>query len=356
MAGLQRGILTADQEVQEAVEKEGLLHDNLEEVLKAGRRARDLVKQILAFSRQSSQERQTIQINNIIKEALKLLRASLPSTIEIQQDIRSDSLVLADPTQIHQILMNLCANAAHAMREKGDLLEVSLTDVVLDSDDLASQLDINPGKYLKLTVSDTGSGMTQDVLERIFDPFFTTKRREEGTGMGLSVVHGIVKSHGGAITVYSEPGEGSTFDVFLPAAEQVTKLETEPDIALPTGNERILFVDDEPSIVDLFKKWLRALGYEVVTRTSSVKALELFKDEPDRFDLVITDMTMPNLRGDRFAKEILKIRSDMPIILYTGFSEEISEEKAKGMGIKAFAMKPISHLDIAKTIRQVLDY
>ena len=335
-------------------EKGTLLQRNLGEVRKAGIRAKNLIQQILTFSRQADQEQKPIYIKLLAKEALKLLKASLPSTIEIRQRIQSNSTVLSDPTQIHQVLMNLCTNAGHAMREDGGILEVSLTDEELDADFTARQGEMTPGSYIKLAVSDTGHGMPPDLLEKIFDPYFTTKEVGEGTGMGLSVVHGIVKNCGGTITVYSELGEGTTFNVFLPIIE--TKIE--PQIAaekpLPTGTERILFVDDEETLVDIGRQMLESLGYEVVTRTSSIEALELFKAQPDNFDLIITDMTMPNMMGDKLARAVMGMRSDIPIILCTGYSARISEEEAKEMGIKAFVMKPLLIRDLTETVRRVL--
>jgi PAS domain S-box-containing protein len=332
------------------------LKESLKEVMNAGRRARDLVKQILAFSRKGEQERIPVQISPIVKEALKLLRSSLPTTIEIRQDIESDTgIVEADPTQIHQVLMNLCANAGFAMREEGGVLEVGLINLELD--DIVTSLypNMDPGSYLRLTVSDTGHGMTPEVLERIFDPYFTTKEKGEGTGLGLSVVHGIVKAHGGTITAYSEPGKGSTFHVYFPRVEREATTEPEATESIPTGHESILFIDDEASLVEIGKQMLEHLGYEVVTRTSSLEALELFRAKPDEFDLVITDMTMPNMTGDKLAKELMQIRPDIPIILCTGFSGRITEEKAKGIGIRAFVMKPLVMQDLAKTVRKAMD-
>ncbi|MEA1970164.1 MAG: ATP-binding protein, partial [Thermodesulfobacteriota bacterium] len=337
------------------VEKGTSLQTNLQEVLKAGIRAKDLVQQILTFSRQTDHEQGPVQVSLMVKEALKLLRATLPTTIEIQQDIQSNSAVLGNPTQIHQILMNLCTNAGHAMQKDGGILEVSLVNVEVDADFAARHLDMSPGPHLRLTVSDTGYGIEPAIMERMFDPFFTTKEKGEGTGMGLSVVHGIVKDYGGAITVYSEPGSGSTFNVFLPVFEGEVRLETKIEEPLPHGNERILFIDDELAIVDIGRQMLERLGYEVVTRTSSIEALELFRAKPDRFDLVITDMTMPKMTGEEIAREIMLIRPDIPVILCTGFSEKMTAEKAKAKGVKAFLMKPIVMSVTAGTVRQVLD-
>ncbi len=337
------------------VEKGTSLHENLQEVLKAGIRARDLVQQILTFSRQSEHEQGPVHVSLMVKEALKLLRATLPTTIEIQQDIQSNSAVLGNPTQLHQILMNLCTNAGYSMKEKGGILEVTLTNVELDSAFTSQHDEMMPGPYIKLSVRDTGYGMSPDILERMFDPFFTTKEKGEGTGMGLSVVHGIVKDCGGAFTVYSKPGSGSTFNVFLPVFEGEAKLETKTEEPLPHGNERILFIDDELAIVDIGRQMLERLGYEVVTRTSSIEALELFRAKPDRFDLVITDMTMPKMTGEEMAREIMLIRPDIPVILCTGFSATMTADKAKAMGVKAFLMKPIVMSVTAGTVRQVLD-
>ncbi|MBC8462651.1 MAG: PAS domain S-box protein [Deltaproteobacteria bacterium] len=329
----------------------------LKEVQKAGNRAKDLVNQILTFSRQSKQELLLVQIRPIVKEALKLLRASLPTTIEIHQKLESDlGTVEADPTKLHQVLMNLCTNAAHAMRENGGILEVSLTKVDMDADAAARHRDIRPGPYLKLTVSDTGHGMAPEVLERIFDPYFTTKEKGKGTGLGLSVVHGIVKDHRGAITVESELGKGTTFHILLPRMDHAKEVAVEPEsrLGIPTGHERILFIDDEQVLVDLGKQMLELLGYEVITRTSSIEALELFRAQPNKFDLVITDMTMPNMTGEKLAKELMKIRPNIPIILCTGFSEQITEKESKEIGIREFAMKPLVMRDLAKSIRKVL--
>ncbi len=332
---------------------------SLKQVQKAGNRAKDLVNQILAFSRQSKQELLLVQISPIVKEALKLLRASLPTTIEIRQKIETNlGTVEADSTKVHQVLMNLCTNAAHAMRENGGILEVSLTKVDIDTDASAQHPDIRPGPYLKLTVSDTGHGVAPEMLERIFDPYFTTKEKGEGTGLGLSVVHGIVKDHRGTITVESELGEGTAVHIFLPRMEHAKEAAVETEESrlggTPTGHERILFIDDEQALVDIGKQLLELLGYEVTTRTSSIEALELFQAQPNKFDLVITDMTMPNMTGEKLAKELMIIRRDIPIILCTGFSEQITEKEAKEIGIREFVMKPLVMRDLAKSIRKVL--
>ena len=341
----------------DGVPEDGVTRSNLREVLKAANRAKGLVQQILTFSRQSEQERKPLKIQSIIKETLKLLRASLPSTIEITQNVDKECRpIMADPTQIHQVLMNLCTNAYHAMREKGGVLGVTLMEVDIDSGDLTSDLDPNPGPYLKLVVSDTGHGMERLVMERIFDPYFTTKGPAEGIGMGLAVVHGIVRNHGGYITVYSEPGKGTAFHVYLPRIESGAILsETVSTELAPKGKEHILIVDDEEQIVHMVRLLLESIGYHVTARTSSVEALEAFHTEPERFDLVITDQTMPNMTGTELAQKLMGIRSDIPIILFTGFSEVITEEKAKSIGIREYVMKPVVKTEIARTIRRVLD-
>ena len=330
-------------------------HQNLQEVLKAGNRARDLVKQILTFSRQTEQELKPVQINQIVRETLKLLRASLPTTVTIAQQIESDSAVLADPTQIHQVIMNLCTNAAHALRDNGGQLKIDLSDVMLDGSFIEQHPYLSPGGFIKLSIADDGHGMEKSILDRIFDPFFTTKERGEGTGMGLAVVLGIIKSHGGTITVDSEVGKGSVFDVFLPVIKREVDHEVRTKAPIPTGTERILFIDDEKALVDLGRQILERLGYTVTVRTSSVEALELFMEHPEKFDLVITDMTMPNMTGDDLAGKLLNVRTDIPIILCTGYSEKISREKAQSLGIKEFILKPIVMRELARIVRSVLD-
>ena len=339
------------------IDKGSELNENLEEVFKAGKRAKDLVRQILAFSRQSEEERTPIQMSPIVKEAIKLLRASLPSTINIRQDIKSDlSNVMADPTQIHQIVMNLCTNAAHAMDEKGGELKISLSQVELGSEDSGHYVDMIPGHYLKLTVSDTGYGISPANIGLVFDLYFTTKEIGEGTGLGLSVVHGIVKSLGGEITVESKPGKKTVFTVYIPAIQIIPSQEktAEPE-PLPIGKERILFIDDEPVVAKIGKMALEPLGYDVEVRTSSIEALELVRVHPERFDLIITDMTMPQMTGDELTKELIKIRPDIPVILCTGFSNKMSKEQALRIGVRAFIMKPFVIGDLAATVRKVLD-
>jgi PAS domain S-box-containing protein len=336
------------------IPKGSALQNNLQQVLKAGGRAKDLVRQILTFSRQRENELVPVKVSLIVNEALKLLRASLPTTIKMRHHIKSYLAVLTDPTNIHQVLMNLCTNASFAMQEEGGVLEVSLSDVDLDADFAKQHPDVKPGKFIRLIVSDTGYGMSPEVSERIFDPFFTTKKMGQGTGMGLSVVHGIVKSHGGTIIVESSPGKGSAFSVFLPAIEsEVTDQVDQAQLAL-TGNERILFVDDEDFQADIGKRMLERLGYRVTAKTNSVEALDLFRQTPDEFDLVITDMTMPDMTGDVLARKLISIRPDIPIIVCTGYSARINPDIIKEIGIKEMAMKPVVMKDIAQMIHRVL--
>ena len=328
----------------------------LEQIIKACDRAKNLVNHILTFSRQSDQERKPVDIGIIVKEALKLLRASLPSTISISSDIPSNSnTVLADPTQIHQIMMNLSTNAAHAMREKGGVMKISLEGVDIDSIALSSTPSLKPGTYVRLIVSDTGHGIDPAVIDRIFDPFYTTKKPGEGTGLGLSVMYGIVKSHGGTISVYSEPGIGTNFKVYLPRIETSAAIETKSIELIPGGQEHILFVDDEEVLAEIGREMLQYVGYTVTSRTSSIEALEAFRAQPSRYDMVITDMTMPNMTGVALAREIHRVRSDIPIIICTGFSEFINEAEAGRLGIQKLIMKPLFMKDLALAIRDVLD-
>ncbi|HAJ25697.1 MAG TPA: hypothetical protein DCG53_00355 [Syntrophus sp. (in: bacteria)] len=335
---------------------ERLRQDDLKQYLQACERATSLVSQILTFSRISAVDKKPLNIGYIVKEAVKLLRSTIPTTIEVKQRIDSKSIiVLANHTQIHQIMMNLCTNAAHAMRKKGGVMKIKLTPFESASDSPLRSLDLPPGSYLKLEVSDSGYGIDPANMNRIFDPFFTTKGASEGTGLGLSVVYGIVKSHGGAITVDSVPGSGSTFTVYIPAIRhQEAKAETETEV-IRRGDEGILFVDDEPMLSALGRDMLQRSGYKVTDCIDSVQALEMFTDNPNAYDLIITDMTMPCLTGIDLAKEIWKIRPETPVILCTGHSDLIDEEQAKKEGIRRFIMKPLRHKELARTVRDVLD-
>jgi len=329
---------------------------SVDQIVKASKRARDLVKQILTFSRKSEHGKNALKLTPLIKETFKLLRGSLPSTIHMKLDLRAASdAVIGDPSQIQQILMNLAANAAHAMQERGGSLLVALSDAAFTRPDKMPDADMEPGRYVKLRVKDTGTGMTEEVQKRIFEPFFTTKEASHGTGMGLAVVYGIVKSHGGAISVESRAGEGSTFTVFLPCAKVPAKEEQERAGTVPGGTERILFVDDEPAVLEMTRQVLQRLGYDVVAAAGGSEALKAFTREPQRFDLIITDQTMPDLTGIEIAKKMLKMRKDMPIILITGYSETLSKERALAAGIREFLMKPLSKETLAGTVRRVLD-
>jgi signal transduction histidine kinase/ActR/RegA family two-component response regulator len=334
---------------------ESFLRRNMEQVLQAGMRAKRLVQQILAFSRQSDQELRPVQLKKIIVEACELLRASLPSTIAIHTRIQTNAFTMSDPTQMHQVLMNLCTNAGHAMRERGGTLAIELREADNPEGWRAQHPELSAEAYVSLTVRDTGHGIPEQLIERIFDPFFTTKEHTEGTGMGLAVAHGIVKSHKGLITVESRPGEGTTFTILLPQIVSPDPGQRQVSADLRTGSESILFVDDEAMLVDLSTQLLKRLGYNVTACTSSREALQRFKDAPDAFDLVITDMTMPQMTGKEMAAEMLRRRADLPIILCTGFSEIITEEAAKQAGIRAFIMKPIIMQELADAIRSVLD-
>ncbi|MDK9708098.1 MAG: transporter substrate-binding domain-containing protein [Desulforhopalus sp.] len=331
----------------------------LEEILRASVRARDLVKQILAFSRQAESTKITLQPSLLIKEAVKILRPSLPATIELRQNIeKSDITILADPTQLNQIVINLCTNAFHAMEEKGGVMEISLKSVVLTALDLIREPQIQPGTFVRLSVVDSGTGIAPELRDKIFDPYFTTKETGRGTGMGLAIVHGIVKESGGFISCYSESGQGTAMHVFLPEAADAMPTETGGKVdeaSFPGGHERILFIDDEPMIAEMSKVLLESLGYQVMTLTDSTAALAVFRESPEKFDLVITDQTMPVLTGGELAEELLRIRPDVPIILCSGYSSTMTKEKAALMGIKEFALKPLVKQEIAALIRRVLD-
>ncbi|MEW6519288.1 MAG: transporter substrate-binding domain-containing protein [Thermodesulfobacteriota bacterium] len=329
---------------------------NLRKVLKAGFRARDLVKQILAFSRQANIDPIQLRPASIIKEGIKLLRSSIPATIEIHEDIDpATGVILADPTQLHQIIMNLSANAFHAMEEKGGRLTISLRQVELGRENLVNEPGVSAGTFARLIVQDTGTGIDPTIRNNIFDPYFTTKEPGKGTGMGLAIVHGIIKNSGGFITVDSEPGKGAAFKIFLPVVQEEMPSEQEMLDGIPSGKEKILFVDDEVQIADSSKMLLERLGYTVTVRKSSLEALETFHNQPDEFDLVITDQTMPGMTGTELARLMLRVRPDLPILLCTGYSSTITEAEARLLGIREFAFKPISIKRLAGLIRQVLE-
>jgi PAS domain S-box-containing protein len=354
-------IITCTEMARDDVPEGSPVRELLDVVLKSSYRGRNLVRQILTFSCQVEQERQPVRVERVIQECLKLLRASFPTSITIRHTIcAAPGTVLADPTQIHQIIMNLCTNSGHAMHDNGGILEIGLTNLDLDSAAVSGFPDLPSGRYLKLSVQDTGHGMDQATMERIFDPFFTTKIRGEGTGLGLSVVHGIVKNHGGSITVNSEPGKGTCFHIFLPRTDDLESAPMEA-LQLPPlqGQERILFVDDEEDLLFAGKKMLERLGYRVEACRDGNEALTAFRLEPHGFDLVITDQTMPHMTGTELAKAILGIREDMPVILCTGFGhashEFATREGQESLGIRELALKPFERAEMAKLIRRVLD-
>ncbi len=343
--------------VQEDLPPESQDARYLQKVLIAAYRGRDLVQQILAFSRKSALTRKPLSLYPIVKETVQLLRAAVPSTIEIQLKIKTEKdTIFATASEFQQVLMNLATNASFAMKEKGGVLEISVANVDLGSDPIMLDIDIEPGEYVQLAVSDTGSGMTPEVIKRVFEPFFTTKGVGEGTGMGLAVVYGIVKSLGGILSVESEPGSGSTFRVYLPVVRPDERPEIGEAQRMPKGGaERILFIDDEEFLVEWGKVTLENLGYTTVAMTDSAEALAIFTADPSRFDLVILDQTMPKLTGLQFARKILAMRNDIPIILYTGYSDNVSPEKAQDAGIKEFLMKPLGKKKLAEVVRRTLD-
>ncbi|BBO80518.1 hypothetical protein DSCO28_10840 [Desulfosarcina ovata subsp. sediminis] len=340
----------------EDIPKNSVEHGYIKEIYKAGNRASDLVKQILAFSRRSEHKLIPVQIQKILREALKLSRSTIPTSVEIVDEIQDDcAMVLADPTQIHQIAMNLITNAYHAVDKHGGQIMVRLAEAANDDGDRSAQ-PIESIRYAVLSVADTGCGIDPSILDKIFEPYFTTKEKGKGTGLGLSVVYGIIKEHGGDIKVHSDVGKGTTIKVFLPLIMDSSDLlpDKEAETA-QTGTEKILLVDDDEIIAALEKQILERLGYDVNIRTSSVEALEAFRANPNLYDLVITDMTMPNMTGDQLTRQLISIRPGIPIIICTGFSEKINAESARAMGVKGFLMKPVVKMEMARMVRQILD-
>ena len=330
--------------------------DCLEEIRTASLRAKDVVRQIMSFSRKTPATRKPIQISAIFQESLKLMRATIPTNIEIRQEILcNNEMILANPTEINQILMNLCSNSVHAMEGDTGVLKVRLETTVLDGHSAARYNGLTSGEYVKLTVKDSGSGIDPTLIGLVFDPYFTTKDVDKGLGMGLAVVYGIVKKHDGVIRVNSNVGKGTTVEVLFPISKETTQIEKEISNELPRGTERILFVDDEASLVKLVTQMLERQGYDVVGKTSSAEALKLFQEESKKFDLVITDMAMPDMTGDRLAQELIKIRPTIPVIICTGHSDRMNEEKAIQSGIAAYTMKPLVKTDLVNTVRRVLD-
>jgi len=342
--------------VLQDVPEDSVAYRNQQEVLIAANRARELVKQILTFGREGEESKKPLKISSITREAVRTFSSSLPENIELRENIEAkSSLIMANVIHIHQILMNLCTNASHAMSQKGGLLEVSLTDIDFESDTTIGNTQIKQGQYVKLKISDTGCGMSHEIMERIFEPFFTTKEVGKGTGMGLSVVHGIVKKCDASIVVQSEVGQGTAFSIFFPRIQ--TDNEKMPEQKSEGKYKgRILLVDDEEVMVDVTKQILERLEYKVTGKTSSVEALDLFKAESDKFDLVITDHRMPKMKGTKLAQELLSVKPDIPIILCTGFSEDIGKEEAINMGIKEYLMKPVTNQDLSEAIEKILSH
>jgi len=339
-----------------AVPKGNPARYHLEQVENACVRAKDMVMQIIGFTGRSEQKLEPLNIGLVTKEFLRFLRSSLPTTIKIKQNISAEEdRVMADLTQINQMLMNLCSNSYHSMKKKGGVLEINVLNIDLDLDDLALYGDLSPGKYLLITITDTGQGIKPEIMEKIFDPFFTTKSKKKSNGMGLAMVHGIVKNHGGVITTQSNIGKGTVFNVFLPCIQNDKALKKTITKTPPTGNEKILFVDDDKAIVDAGKRILERMGYRVSTATGGIEALKFFSSEKNPFDLIITDMTMPDLTGVELAKKIFSINPDASIVLCTGYSTMITPARAKNIGFKDFLLKPVTKHKIAETIRNVID-
>ena len=329
---------------------------SLKAIHQASIRAKDMVRQLLAFSRKSDEETRLLNMTPIVKESMKMLRSAVPTSVEFKQHISGDVCnILGDAAQINQIMMNLVTNASHAMSQEGGLLEVTLEKIMLQEEKTCFDWVLTPGPYVRLKVRDTGEGIEPEIMARIFEPYFTTKEVGKGTGMGLSVIHGIMKRHNGGIRVESELGEGTVFEIYFPALEKTIEEEKEPDEEIEGGSERILFVDDEESMVNLNQQRLERLGYNVIPKTDPLEALEFFRTNPDQIDLIISDMTMPHMTGDKLAQEIRNIRSDMPIIICTGYSERMSENIAQEIGIRKYIEKPIEMANLARSVREVLD-
>ena len=332
---------------------------NLHEVLKAGNRAKDLVQQLLTFSRPSMHEREPVSLVKVVEEAMPLIRAMLPATVEMHRDFSSDAaMVLANRTQLHQVVFNLCANAEHAMRENGGVLELSVRTIEINAANAASHPQLAPGSYVRFSIRDTGHGIAPELRHCIFEPFFTTKGADEGSGMGLAIVHGIIASYSGTVTVEGTQGEGSLFTIYLPQIMTTTPPERTPEpleTIAPKGQGRILFVDDEEMLARLGRGLLEHLGYQVVTHTSSLDALNAFRNDPYGYDLVVTDQTMPRMTGATLVEALRAIRPDIPIVLCTGFSHLMSVEKAQALGVDAFVMKPGVTLELAETIQRILE-
>ena len=331
-------------------------HFNLQEIKTASLRATDIVRQLLSFSRKTDRKLVPVDIVPIIQDSIKFLRSTIPTTVEIRHRFNAaESTLLADPTQINQIMLNLCTNAYHAMEQSGGILNIEVENVILDEWSAERYPELDSGEYVKVTIGDTGHGMSPEIIGRIFEPYFTTKETGKGSGMGLAVVLGIIKGHNGAISVESEQEKGATFRMLFPKIDAAPRTEQEDTAKMPRGKERILFVDDEESLLTIGRRMLGRLGYQVELAMNPVHALERFRSNPDRYDLVLTDMTMPHMTGAALSAEIKRIRKGTPVIICTGYSALIDEEKAKNMGVEAYVMKPFVMRDIANTIRDVLD-
>ena len=330
-------------------------HDNLKAIKAASLRAKEIVKQLLSFTRKTEQTKKNIQLLPIIEESIKLVRSSIPTTIDIQLNAAEiEGVINADSTQIHQILINMCTNAAHAMDENGGTLTISLSEIELDKLSQHQFQDVEPGKFIQLSIADTGSGVESSIVDKIFDPYFTTKDVGKGSGLGLAVVHGIVKSYNGAISVDSKPLQGTTFTIVFPSATERSTEEEKSTEIIPTGSGKILIVDDEEALAKMGAAMLEQLGYDVVYQTDSIQALALIKAKPSRFELIITDMAMPSLSGDQLAQQVLEINPDMPIILSTGFSHKIDRKTALELGIREYIDKPFSRAQLAAVVRSAL--
>ncbi|MCP3900905.1 MAG: response regulator, partial [Desulfobacteraceae bacterium] len=332
-------------------------NESIVQIVKGAQRATDLVQQILTFSRQTEHEKVPLRVYIVVKEALKFLRSSIPTSINIVENILSESMIMADATQTHQIVINLCTNAYHSMLESGGTLTVGLTETEITQSSYGTGINILSGKYVKLEINDTGHGMDKITLEKIFDPYYTTKEPDKGTGLGLAVVDGIIKGHHGFIKVDSEVGRGTTFQVFWPIIEEkdLSDISEGIKIDLSKGTEQIMLVDDEKDILVPTQTILEKQGYKVTTFENGLTAYEAFTENPDQFDLVITDITMPKMTGNELSEKILKIRSDMPIILCTGYNEKFTEDKAFEIGVSKYVQKPIPSITLMELTREVLD-
>jgi len=349
------GMLGYTQLAMLGLPKSSQVYTNLENIIGAGRRGRDLIKQILSFSRHQTPRTEPVLLRPIIKEIVKLLGATLPSTIEIRQILKGDQeYVMANATKIHQILTNLCTNAGYAMQENGGILELKTDIVEIGSEAGGFNFNLTPGKYLKITVSDTGCGIDPEILDKIFEPYFTTKPHGQGNGLGLAVARGIAAGCGGTITVYSEPEKGTTFNVYLPVVEKNKVRIDKGKPVVGHRHGRILFVDDEPTLVDTSRQILEHSGYDVTGLTSSIEALDLFRKQPDAFDLVIADMTMPAMTGDKLAREIMRIRPGFPVVICSGFSKQLVSRSAGDIGVRAILMKPLLDNELISVIDEIL--